>query len=140
LSSPTEDHLEKGKLITQPSSGGDAKQNLVDGEGKVADTLMSYKLPFSATRLSCSLNAFKSEMKLTTAITKREKWLCDGNKWDDIMPSRDIPTNIKYIVVDVETHDWKDGGPCNGRIVKIAWMVFDCNMKCIESKRSVYPR
>jgi len=40
MSSPTEDHLEKGKLITQPSSGGDAKQNLVDGEGKVADTLM----------------------------------------------------------------------------------------------------
>ena len=140
MSSPTEDHLEKGKLITQPSSGGDAKQNLVDGEGKVADTLMSYKLPFSATRLSRSLNAFKSEMKLTTAITKCEKWLRDGNKWDDIMPSRDLPTNIKYIVVDVETHDWKDGGPCNGRIVEIAWMVFDCNMKCIESKRSVYPR
>jgi len=74
-------------------------------------------------------------MKLSTAVTKREKWLRDGNKWNDIMPSRDIPTNIKYIVVDVETHDWKDGGPRNGRIVEIAWMVFDCDMKCIESKQ-----
>jgi len=39
MSSPTEDHLEKGKLITQSSNDDDAKQNLVDGEGKVADTL-----------------------------------------------------------------------------------------------------
>jgi len=42
---------------------------------------------------------------------------------------------IKYIVVDVETHDWKDGGPRNGRIVEIAWMLFDRDMKCIESKQ-----
>ncbi len=118
-----------------PPSGDDDEQNLVDGEGKVADTLLPYKLPFSATRLSRSLNTFKSEMKLTTAVTKREKWLHDGNKWDDIMPSRDLPTNIKYIVVDVETHDWKDSGPRNGRIVEIAWMVFDHDMKCIESKQ-----
>ena len=34
------------------------------------------------------------------------------------MPSRDLPTDIKYIVVDVETHDWKGGGPRNGRIGK----------------------
>ena len=129
-----EDPLEKGKLITQPPSGDDDEQNLVDGEGKVADTLLPYKLPFSATRLR-SLNTFKSEMKLTTAVTKREKWLRDGNKWDDIMPSRDLPTNIKYIVVDVETHDWKDGGSRDGRIVEIAWMVFDCDMKCLESKQ-----
>jgi len=132
----TKDPLEKGKLITQSPSGDDDEQNLVDGERKAADTLLPYKLPFSATRLPRSLNTFKSEMKLTTAVTKREKWLRDGNKWDDIMPSRDLPTNIKYIVVDVETHDWKDGGPCNGRIVEqIALMVFDRDMKCLESKQ-----
>jgi len=135
MSSPTEESLVKRNLTAQPSNDDDdAKRNLVDGEGKV-DTLLPYKLPFSATRLSRSLNTFKSEMKLTTAVTKREKWPHDGNKWDDIMPSRDLPTNIKYIVVDVETHDWKDSGPRNGRIVEIAWMVFDRDMKCIESKQ-----
>ena len=131
----TEESSAKMNLITQSSNDDDAKRNLVDGEGKVADTLLPYKLPFSATRLPRSLNTFKSEMKLTTAVTKREKWLRDGNKWDDIMPSRDLPTNIKYIVVDVETHDWKDAGSRDGRIVEIAWMVFDCDMKCLESKQ-----
>ena len=132
----TKDPLEKGKLITQSPSGDDAKQNLVDGEGKeVADTLSPYKLPYSATRLPRSLNTFESEMKLTTAVTKREKWLRDGNKWDDIVPDRDLPTNIKYIVVDVETHDWKYRSSRDGRIVEIAWMVFDCDMKCLESKQ-----
>jgi len=79
---------------------------------------------------------------VTTAITKREKWLRDGNKWDDIVPvpDRELPCNVMYMVVDVETHDWKDSGPRNGHIVEIAWMVFDCNMKCLESKWSVYPR
>ena len=127
------------KIHTAPSKSSDespdAKRNLVDGEGKVADTSLPYKLPFGATRLSRSLNTFKSEKKLTTAVTKREKWLRDGNKWDDIVPDRELHCNVMYMVVDVETHDWKDGGPRSGRIVEMAWMVFDCDMKCLESKK-----
>jgi len=64
----TEDPLEKGKLITQPPSGDDEEQNLVEGEGKVADTLLPYKLPFSATRLSRSF----VQVKMDTAVKKRE--------------------------------------------------------------------
>ena len=69
------------------------------------------------------------------AVTKREKWLRDGNKWDDIVPDRELHCNVMYMVVDVETHDWKDGGSRDGRIVEIAWMVFDRDMKCLESKQ-----
>ena len=69
------------------------------------------------------------------AVTKREKWLRDGNKWDDIVPDRELHCNVMYMVVDVETHDWKDSGPRNGVIVEMAWMVFDRDMKCIESKQ-----
>lgn len=40
------------------------------------------------------------------------------------------------MVVDVETHDWKEGnGLRDGRIVEIAWMVFDRDMKCLESRQ-----
>ena len=134
-SSPTEESSAKMNLITQSSNDDDAKRNLVDGEGKVADTSLPYKLPFSATKLSRSFVTFQSGVKVNTAVTKREKWLCDGNKWDDIVPDRELPCNVMYMVVDIETHDWKDGGPRNGRIVEMAWMVFDCDMKCLESKQ-----
>ena len=127
-----ESSAKMNNLITQSSNDDDAKQNLVDGEGKeVADTLSPYKLPYSATRLSRSF----VQVKFDTAVKKREKWLHDGNKWDVIVPDREIPGNVKYIVVDVETHDWKDGHKENSRIVEIAWMVFDRDMKCLESKQ-----
>jgi len=130
-----ESSAKMNNLITQSSNDDDAKRNLVDGEGKVADTLLPYKLPFSATRLSRSFVTIQSGVKVNTAVTKREKWLCDGNKWDDIVPDRELPCNVMYMVVDIETHDWKDGGPRSGRIVEMAWMVFDCDMKCLESKQ-----
>jgi len=45
-------------------------------------------------------------MKVYTAVKKREKWLRDGNKWDGIVPdTRELPGNVKYMVVDLETHD-----------------------------------
>ena len=137
LSSPTEDHLEKGKLITQPSSGGDAKQNLVDGEGKVADTLLQYKLPFSTTRLSRSFVRIQTQRNINTAVKKREKWLHDGNKWDVIVPDRKIPGNVKYMVVDLETHDWKCNDPllADGHIVEIAWKLFSDTGDCLESRQ-----
>ena len=128
------------KIHTAPSKSSDespdAKRNLVDGEGKVADTSLPYKLPFSATRLSRSLNTFKSEKKLTTAVTKREKWLRDGNKWD-VVPDRKIPGNVKYMVVDIETHDWKCNDPllADGNIVEIAWKLFSDTGDCLESRQ-----
>ena len=89
----------------------------------------------SITTAAIMKNEIATEMKVTAAIKKREEWMSDGNKWDTITPGRVPPTGIKYMVVDVETHDWKDGGPRNGRIVEIAWMVFDRDMKCLESKQ-----
>ena len=97
-----------------------------------------YKSSFkmrSITTAAIMKNEIATEMKVTAAIKKREEWMSDGNKWDTITPGRVPPTGIKYMVVDVETHDWKDGGPRNGRIVEIAWMVFDRDMKCLESKQ-----
>ena len=144
----TEDPLEKGTLITQPPSGDDDEQNPVDGEGKVADTLLPYKLPFSATRLSRSFVQAQTQMKMNTAVKKREKWLHDGNKWDVIVPDRKIPGNVKYMVVDIETHDWlpdhlvKDEDKDNdelrygtGRVVEIAWKLFSGKDDCLESKQ-----
>ena len=85
---------------------------------------------------AASMKKIRTEMKVTAAIKKRVEWMSDGNKWDTVTPGRVPPTGIKYMVVDVETHDWKDGG-CSrdGSIVEIAWMVFDRDMKCLESKQ-----
>ena len=96
-----------------------------------------YKSSFKMRSITTAANMkeITTEMKVTAAIKKREEWMSDGNKWDTITPGRVPPTGIKYMVVDVETHDWKDGGPRNGRIVEMAWMVFDRDMKCLESKQ-----
>ena len=67
----------------------------------------------------------------------RLMWLQD-NCWDVISPSTTLPANIKYVVVDVETHDWDDSGlsaRSSGRIVEIAWLLYNNNGSCIESKQ-----
>ena len=95
----------------------------------------SFKMRSIATAATMK-KEITTEMKVTAAIKKREEWMSDGNKWDTVAPGRVPPTGIKYMVVDVETHDWKDGGGSrDGRIVEIAWMVFDRDMKCLESKQ-----
>ena len=55
-------------------------------------------------------------------------------------PPSGVLQGIKYVVVDVETHDW-DRGVRNktrdnfiGRIVEIAWLAFDGNGKELERK------
>ena len=135
MSSPTEESSVKN-LITQSSNDDDAKRNLVDGEGKVADTLLPYKLPFD-TRTSRSFVRIQTEMKVYTAVKKREKWLRDGNKWDGIVPdTRELPGNVKYMVVDLETHDWTGKSTHDtGRIVEIAWKLFSDTGDCLESKQ-----
>ena len=95
----------------------------------------SFKMRSIATAATMK-KEITTEMKVTAAIKKRVEWMSDGNKWDTVAPGRVPPTGIKYMVVDVETHDWKDGGGSrDGRIVEIAWMVFDRDMKCLESKQ-----
>ena len=64
---------------------------------------------------------------------KRAAWLRSGNIWDSPSPGRDLPSNIKYMVVDVETHDWGDN--CIGRVVEIAWMLYDSGGNKLESKQ-----
>jgi len=42
------------------------------------------------------------------------------------------------MVVDIETHDWKDTAKNRydtGRMVEIAWMLFDASGECLESKQ-----
>ena len=138
-----ESSAKMNNLITQSSNDDDAKRNLVDGEGKVADTSLPYKLPFSATRLSRSFVRIQTQMKMNTAVKKREKWLHDGNKWDVIVPDRKIPGNVKYMVVDIETHDWLPDHLVNdgqsrygtGRAVEIAWKLFSDTGDCLESRQ-----
>ena len=66
---------------------------------------------------------------------ERAAWLRQGNTWDKVETlDREIPNKIKYMVVDVETHDWDDK-KFMGRIVEIAWMLCDEEEKQLESRQ-----
>lgn len=88
---------------------------------------------------SVSPNYNVGPLKNIEALTQREKWLHDGNKWDNIVTGgRQIPSNVKYLVVDLETHDWTNIGCgllASGCIVEIAWKLFDDKDACLESKQ-----
>ena len=102
-----------------------------------------YKSSFkmrSITTAAIMKKEIATEMKVTAAIKKREEWISDGNKWDTITPGRVPPTGIKYMVVDVETHDWLPPPDQNkydvSRIVEIAWKLFSGDTgDCLESKQ-----
>jgi len=70
------------------------------------------------------------------AIKTREEWLIH-NDWNSVTTdTRKLPANVKYMVVDVETHDWKEGTDVrDGRIVEIAWGLFSDEGNCLESKQ-----
>jgi len=71
------------------------------------------------------------------AIKDRKEWL-KTNQWDTISIGRHIPSNVKYMVVDVETHDWnstKARDYSTGRVVELAWMLVDAKDNCIEQKQ-----
>ena len=90
-----------------------------------------------STNISLNYNAAVGRLMPIEALNQRKKWMEDNN-WNDITPGRELPSDIKYMVVDVETHDWRlNSGYKNGRIVEIAWMVFNHGMKCLESKQYI---
>ena len=74
---------------------------------------------------------------LTKAVTKRHEWMSRGYVWDSIVEDRDLPSNVKYMVVDLETHDWTHRDPllASGCIVEIAWKLFSDTGDCLESKQ-----
>ena len=75
---------------------------------------------------------------LTKAVTKRHEWMSSGNVWDSIVEDRELPSNVKYMVVDLETHDWKHTAQSRydtGRMVEIAWKLFSDTGDCLESKQ-----
>ena len=76
---------------------------------------------------------------LTKAVTKRHEWMSSGNVWDGIVEDRELPGNVKYMVVDLETHDWLPPPDQNyydvSRIVEIAWKGFSGVGDCLESKQ-----
>ena len=64
--------------------------------------------------------------------------MSSGNVWDDIVPDRDLPSNVKYMVVDIETHDWKHTAQSRydtSCMVEIAWKLFSDTGDCLESKQ-----
>jgi DNA polymerase III epsilon subunit-like protein len=79
----------------------------------------------------------KEDQSDIAAVAKRQEWMRNGNKWDDIIQGRELPHNTKYMVVDLETHDWKCNDPllAHGRIVEIAWQLFSGLGECLESKQ-----
>ena len=71
------------------------------------------------------------------AIKDRKEWL-KTNQWDTISIGRHIPSNVKYVVVDVETHDWNIfdyNDRSESRVVELAWMLIDNKGEHIESKQ-----
>ena len=77
---------------------------------------------------------------LTKAVTKRHEWMSRGNVWDSIVEDRDLPSNVKYMVIDLETHDWQHTArdPLymrTGRMVEVAWKLFSDTGDCLESKQ-----
>ena len=75
---------------------------------------------------------------LTKAVTKRHEWMSSGNVWDSIVEDRELPSNVKYMVVELETHDWNHTAQSRydtGRIVEIAWKLFSDTGDCLESKQ-----
>ena len=98
-----------------------------------------YESPFkmrSITTAATITREIRTEMKVAAAIKKREEWMSDGNKWDTVIPGRVPPTGIKYVVVDLETHDWLPPPDQNyydvSRIVEIAWKGFSGVGDCLE--------
>ena len=94
----------------------------------------------SITTAATMKKEITTKMKVTAAIKKREEWMSDDNKWDTVTPGRVPPTGIKYMVVDLETHDWLPPPDQNkydtGRIVEIAWKLFSGDTgDCLESKQ-----
>jgi hypothetical protein len=77
-----------------------------------------------------------STLTINRAIEKREKWLRD-HRWDSVEVGRVLPVNVKYMVVDVETHDWKEGKNVRreGRVVEIAWKLFNDKESCLDSRQ-----
>ena len=71
------------------------------------------------------------------AIKDRKEWL-KTNQWDTISIGRHIPSNVKYMVVDVETHDWDifdRNNRSKSRIVELAWLAYNASGVIVDSKQ-----
>ena len=100
------------------------------------------KLKMNTSRTFYNIIALaKEDQSDIVAVAKRQEWMRNGNKWDDIIQGRELPHNTKYMVVDLETHDWLSDWLITGqsqstrydtaRIVEIAWQLFDDLGKCL---------
>jgi len=76
-------------------------------------------------------------IKDTTAIRARSKWQRE-NQWDmTTSPDRQLPTNTKYIIIDLQTHNCKHGNHQvhTGRVVEVAWILCDADGTMLETKQ-----
>ena len=81
----------------------------------------------------------KGFIRPSQAQTLRKKWQ-GNNQWDKYTEGGDLPSSFKYVVVHTKSHQWLSSLPNfhdrpSGCIVEIAWMLFDDEENCIESKQ-----
>jgi hypothetical protein len=87
-------------------------------------------------RPNCPLVSVKGNYH--RAIKAREEWQkLHKNDRDTVTITTGCRKSPKYMVVDVETHDWQeDPHPPDGRIVEIAWNLYD-EQGYIESRQYI---
>lgn len=76
-------------------------------------------------------------MKDTTAIRARAKWQRE-NQWDTTTsPDRQVPSDTKYMAIDLQTHNCKRSDPQvdTSRAVEVAWMLFRADGTTLEEKK-----
>jgi len=110
-----------------------------------ATTKQQVKKANHSAKFKVEVNLKPSPIAISSAERARKQWHLNY-KWDSVSlgtsstSTRELLANTKYMVVDVETHDWKEqtshsNGQIRGRIVEIAWKTFDAKGNCLDSKQ-----
>jgi len=110
-----------------------------------ATTKQQVKKANHSAKFKVEVNLKPSPIATSSAERARKQWHRNYN-WDSVSlgtsstSTRELLANTKYMVVDVETHDWKEqtshsNGQIRGRIVEIAWKTFDAKGNCLDSKQ-----
>lgn len=118
----------------QQEDNDDSNIVKIDNKNKVNNNNTTTKL--HSAKFKIDLNLKPRPYISKDATRAREKWLCE-NQWDSVpfgtSSREEVPVNVKYLVVDVETHNWNETD-FDGRIVEIAWNVYGEKGDCLSSK------
>ena len=95
------------------------------------------KVVSTSTYKSMTFSYSGGPITCNRAVKDREEWL-KTNQWDTISATRHVPLDVKYVVVDVETHDWNTfqyNDHSKSRIVEMAWLAYDATGEVVDSKQ-----